>query len=332
MPRTPKGNVSLVDKDGWVQLRWRYQGKRYYLSLGLPYDPVNCRVAQQKANQIQLDILAGHFDTTLASYKPENQQVRHHSAVGVFQKFITFKKKRVQPRTLEKYYGLVTWLEEFYGGRPANTEDAEDFIQWLLENLEPVTAKERLGLLSAAWTWGIQKELVSENPWADLTVRNPPKQKPKPFTKDEVKAIVQAFHNHSRFRHYAQYVEFKFQTGCRTGEVNGLRWRHLNDDCSVVWLGETHTHGQFKDTKTSKAREVKLSPSSQQMLRSRRPEPLDEDALVFPAPEGGPMNERNFAKRAWKRILEQCGIDYRIPYNTAKSHQLRHLNRANFGT
>lgn len=118
MTRSLKGTVSVVDKNGWVQLRWRYQGKRYYLSLGLPYDPVNCRVAEQRANQIQLDMLAGHFDTTLTSYKPETQRPRTQSAVAVFKKFIDYKTRRVQTCTLEKYHGLVTWLTEFYSDRP----------------------------------------------------------------------------------------------------------------------------------------------------------------------------------------------------------------------
>lgn len=84
----------------------------------------------------------------------------------------------------------------------------------------------------------------------------------------------------------------------------------------MVWFGETHTHGEYKDTKTSVDREMKLSPSTQKLLLALRPDPVDPDALVFPAPEGGPMNERNFAKRGWKRILEMCKIENRMPYNT----------------
>jgi integrase len=220
-------------------------------------------------------------------------------------------------RTLEKYYGLVNWLREYFGDDSVEDEDtADDFLQWLMENLEPVTAFERLGLLKAAWDWGIDKDLITANPWAELKVRKSPKQKPKPFSKDEVKRIIQGFRGSQYYRHYADYVQFKFSTGCRTGEVNGLRWRHLTEDCTVVWFGETFSHGEFKETKNKKTREVKLAPSLVEMLRMRMSEDVDSDDLVFPAPEGGPMDAKNFSARGWSKVLEEAGIDYRSPYHT----------------
>jgi integrase len=317
MARTPKGEVSIEDINGWIRLRWRYQGHRKTLSMGLRYDPVGLAVAQQRANQIKLDILSGNYDPTLAKYKSDlSQQGREMGAVPLFERFISWKAKRVQPRTLEKYHGLVNWLKEYFGDAAANEDSAEQFIEWLSQNLEPITARERLVLLRAGWNWGIDQDLVTTNPWQELQVRTPPKQRPKAFTKDEVQRILKGFEESRYYRHYTDYVRFKFATGCRTGESNGLRWRHLNEDCTVVWFGEAHTHGQFKDTKTGKAREVKLSGALAEMLRSRMPENVDPDALVFPAPKGGAMNEQNFSERGWTKVLNAVGVPYRVPYNT----------------
>jgi integrase len=62
------------------------------------------------------------------------------------------------------------------------------------------------------------------------------------------------------------------------------------------------------------------------MLTERRdrlnPQP---DDLVFPAPKGGAIDDRNFCNRAWKKILTSCHIEYRKPYNlrhSAISHAL----------
>lgn len=265
--RKPKGDVSVESYRGFLRLRWRVNGKRHSLSLGLPDDAINQQVAAQKAHAIQMDILSDNFDPILSKYRPEHQTGKTLSAVKLFQRFIQYKAKQVQPRTLEKYYGLVTLLTDFYGERPASDKNSDEFIHWLLENLEAVTAKERLGLLNSCWTWAIKENLVSENPWQDLKVRQRPKQMPKPFTLDEVKVIIKAFSLHSRHRHYANYVQFKFETGCRTGEANGLRWRPFSQDYSVVWFGESHTHRQFKDTKTGKARDFKLADSTTVMLK-----------------------------------------------------------------
>ncbi|MBD2198084.1 MULTISPECIES: Arm DNA-binding domain-containing protein [Calothrix] len=65
-----KGQVSVVASHGRLQLRFRYAGKRYTLSIGLPDTIVNRKAAEAKARQIELDILSGNFDPTLAKYKP----------------------------------------------------------------------------------------------------------------------------------------------------------------------------------------------------------------------------------------------------------------------
>ncbi len=51
---------------------------------------------------------------------------------------------------------------------------------------------------------------------------------PKPFTSEEIKAIIQGFEQDRYYSHYAGFVEFLFGTGCRTGEAIGLCWKHLN--------------------------------------------------------------------------------------------------------
>jgi integrase len=60
-------------------------------------------------------------------------------------------------------------------------------------------------------------------------VRVPPKQRPKPFSLEEIEKIIRAFRTDRYYSHYADYVEFLFRTGCRTAEFIGLRWKHLNE-------------------------------------------------------------------------------------------------------
>lgn len=72
-------------------------------------------------------------------------------------RFIEWKTKQVQTRTLEKYRGLVNWMREYLGDRPATDADAEGFINWLGENLAPGTTRERLLLLRSGWRWGLSR-------------------------------------------------------------------------------------------------------------------------------------------------------------------------------
>ena len=50
-------------------MRFRFAAKRHYLSLGLPDTKPNRKLADLKAREIELDILSGHFDETLAKCK-----------------------------------------------------------------------------------------------------------------------------------------------------------------------------------------------------------------------------------------------------------------------
>lgn len=177
----------------------------------------------------------------------------------------------------------------------------------------------RLEELEACWNWAIKKLLLTpDNPWIEVRrrIRVPPKQKPKPFNKEEIRAIVQAFRADRYYSTYADFVEFLFGTGCRTGEAVGLRWKHLSDDCSTVWIGESLSRGIRKSTKTNRARTISLTSKLQQMLLVRRPANLDPDALVFTSPRGGAIDDHNFRNRAWKTVLTRLNIDYRKPYTT----------------
>ena len=61
--KTPKGSVAIKN-DNRLRLRWSCESKRYCLSLEFSYTDVNLKVAEQKARQIELDILSGNFDPT----------------------------------------------------------------------------------------------------------------------------------------------------------------------------------------------------------------------------------------------------------------------------
>jgi len=65
-----KGTVSIESFQERLRLRWRFAGKRYVLSIGLPDSKINRQVAHQKAMMIELDMASGNFDCSLKKYKP----------------------------------------------------------------------------------------------------------------------------------------------------------------------------------------------------------------------------------------------------------------------
>ncbi|WP_143467731.1 site-specific integrase [Leptolyngbya ohadii] len=320
--RSKKGSVVVESHKGWLRLRWSWSGKRYTLTLGLPDDNTNRAIAQRKAEIIQADIRLDQFDETLAKYRSQPTQAERLTAVALFEQFIEHKRRQVDPVTLAKYVGLVGYLKQFFRNQFADliTEDqAFQFRDRLLKSIQPVTAAERLGLLRACWIWGQKRRLVQVNPWLDVKIKVPPKQRPRPFSKTECEKILDGFKNDPVYSYYSDFAEFLLSLGCRIGEAAGLKWGHLAEDCSAIWVGETWSRGRQKTTKTNRSRAFKLSPRIQQMLLERKLEGVELTAYVFPAPRGGAIDDHNFRNRAWKPILKRVGVEYRMPRNSRHS-------------
>jgi integrase len=335
--------VKVENDDGRLRLRWTHHGKRYAIAVGLPDTAVNRTFAQQKASQIELDIISGNFDSTLKKYKPKRATSKHleqSTAGDVFEKFMVDQKKAkgLQVGSVCRYTGALRQLQRFFKDKPVEyigAMDTGNFVAYLKEHCGDRTTKDYLILIRACWDWGRLKHLVefNANPWNAVLDRAKvaPKQRVKPFTAAEVKAIESAFRHDRYYAHYADFVTFLFGTGCRFGEAAGLQWQHVADDLQTVWFGESVSRGIRKTTKTGKARTIILTPKIGELLAKRKPDPCDPKALVFPAPKGGPINDHTFRRRAWKGVLSQSGIDYRKPYatrHTVISHAL--ANGANY--
>ncbi len=328
-----KSLVKVENDDGRLRLRFTYRGKRYSMAVGLPDSKVNRIFAQQKANQIELDIVSGNFDLTLNKYKPVKAASKNLAMMQVAELFGRFvesqtKAKNLQKGSLCRYTATLKHLEHFFAAKPADKIDnvlAEAFLEYLLHKVSERTVKDYLILVKACWEWS--DGALKFNPWSAVLgkVKPSPKQKVKPFTVAEVRMILEDFRTDRYYRHYVDFVAFLFGTGCRFGEAVALQWKHVADDYSTVWIGESVSRGVRKTTKTGKDRTVTLTSKVSNMLEYRKPINWDSEDLVFPAPKGGTINDRSFRRRAWKKILEQLEIQYRKPYatrHTAISHAL----------
>lgn len=328
--------VSIGANKGWLRLRWTLQGKPDGFYLGMKDNPTGRAVARQKASQMEADFHSGNFDPTLLKYKPQTlgKNATQVNAPELFRKFTQAmeKDKALSVGALCKYRGVQAHLEKRLNVSAQSVGDraAGDFAANLLELVSNDTAKQYLWLLQSCWHWAAGKfHLAEQNPWPAQVarVKPQPKQKKAPFTEAEVKAILSGFQSDRYYRHYYPMVVMLFGTGCRFGEAVGLQWQHVAADFQTVWIGESVTReGKRKSTKTGKARTVLLSASVANMLRelhqARQPKPED---LVFPAPKGGPVNDKLFNRRAFRAVLERASVPYRRAYttrHTAISHAL----------
>ena len=301
--KSKKGQVAIYSQDGYLRLRWRYQGKRYTIALGLlDTDAIAYQLAQQRANTIQLDILSGNFDESLVKYKPKKIEstptIDPISPRCIYETFLDFKRSQVAPNTFKKYLSFLPDLEHI---------TPDNVLQYLGDRNNPETVKRKLEWLAQAY-----KYVDQANPFenAQQFHRVPPKLSPRPFTEDEVQSILKGFAELSP--HYLPYVQFCLATGARLQEVNCLTWSQISDNLDII---------EILDFKRGKKRSFKLPELAIAALKSLSR--IGE--YVFTSREGHKIDACNFRNRHWIKVLRAKKIDYRRPYlcrSTAISHAL----------
>ena len=125
---------------------WSWQGRRFFLYIGLPDTKPNRKAANIKAETIELDMTSGNFDPLLAKYKPQAES-EAISVVEMFDRFTQQKQRTTLIGGLAKYLSLQKHVLAFFNGKTSvsvSESIAEKFRAYLAQKLEPgsvLTAK-----------------------------------------------------------------------------------------------------------------------------------------------------------------------------------------------
>jgi integrase len=316
--------IKIGTDRGWLRLRWTHQAKRYALTLGLPDGKANRIAAVQRASQIELDIISGHFDPSLLKYRSEwqkshkNLELKTYLTTAIAQ-FVAYKCDRVDLRTQERYHLLRQQLLDFFGNLELgeiNQQASDRYAKHLFQVYAHRTANEKLSLARAFFEWVIKQNLATINPFLDLPIpRRPPQSQAQPFTHQEVQAILTAFSQSASYSYYYPFVGVLFGTGMRLGEAVGLEWSKVSSDRHQIQVSQSYGNGRMKPTKTNRDRQFNLSNSVTKILNSLDSE-QQKTGFVFQSAQGKPIDLHNFRDRAWIKIINQTGIEYRKPYST----------------
>jgi integrase len=182
----------------------------------------------------------------------------------------------------------------------------------LLERYAASTVRKVLLYARAANCWAIEEELLAKNFYSRLFKNIPKSQKSgrsrKCFEKLEIEHILMAFSSNefvSKFSvvhlhsYYRGYVEFLALTGFRPEEAIALTWNDIKH--SRITVSRAYSQGILKETKTYEARTFPVNAQLGDLLQSLPRTQI----LIFPAPEGGYINQHNFGERYWKPIVKK---------------------------
>jgi integrase len=167
--------------------------------------------------------------------------------------------------------------------------------------------RSRYGIVSALrQTLGaaVRWHRMSSNP-AKLVGRNrqPAPRTVRVFTREEIDAVAAELPPP-----YRALPAFTAATGLRPGEWAALERRDIDRPARVLTVARTISNGQMVELgKTEHSRrQVPLSTAALEALDLIPPR-LDTP-LLFPAPNGGPLNLDNFRRRFWGPAIEAAGI------------------------
>ena len=186
--KNSKGTVSLQNASGRIRLRWRYQSKRYSLSL-YSFSKQNLLQARITALEIEQDMLNNLFDISLKKYKGELLVIPliEKSIVAYFEEWVTnYKQMDCDKHT--NYNSTRSMLKKWGDIQEENIQK-----KLSLQTNAPVTFNRRLTILKNFAKWLVKKRIWRANPLEDVNPKKVKKVKlPKraPFTLEEIHLIL----------------------------------------------------------------------------------------------------------------------------------------------
>lgn len=134
--KNPKGIPSVETVSGRLRIRFRLNGVQKAFSLGLSDNQVNRARAESIARQMQLDLVSGNFDESLAKY-------------------CEYKRPQIQETTFITKHG-GTWKSHFEQLPHQNIDDAVAIRDYFLSLTSPYQVRQLLIQLNACCRWAIE--------------------------------------------------------------------------------------------------------------------------------------------------------------------------------
>jgi integrase len=331
-----KSGSGVEVHNGFLRIRFTYNGVRYRESLGLTPSVANRKSAERTAGEVRNAIKYGTFD--YAAMFPNSKNIPTPEAAVPVKTFREYAATWLDTLTGEKSTlgGYRTSIENFWLAIIVTHEDAEvqlgDLAITAVRHTHITTAiaiKAKAGITGKTtnnhlipirnlFEAAIADGLIEVSPLAKVKNRKHQKPPPDPFTAEEMTMIVAHMWEHYHVVIPA-YFQFCFATGLRPSEAIALRWGDIDWNRRTVTVSRAHVRHQDKGTKTHNVRDVDLNDMAVAALTAMKPYTFMKapNSPVFCSPEGKPwLSERRQREDFFHPALRTCGIRLRKAYNT----------------
>ncbi|AXT46415.1 tyrosine-type recombinase/integrase [Chromobacterium rhizoryzae] len=330
-----------------LRVMFIWQGKRRRETLDIPATPANIKYADRLRGEVLNAIARGSFD--YATYFPNSKYARS-TAPAEKKRYLVEALVNAHVETARQLESLspssistyAKWARARINPKWGNyfvdelaTLELREWIVGLSKELAPKSVRNCVGLLNTVLNQAAVDGIISSNPLEPIKLRTvlPRRKKAEdddidPFNDSEINSILEA----CRTAENRALIQFAFATGLRTGELIGLKWRHIEWETGIVRVQDNVVSAEGgtveKSTKTDTARIVPLLPAAIAALQLIMPRSADLDigGYVFINPN---TRRRWSGERAtldhWTKTLRSSGVRYRNQYQTRHTFASRLL-------
>lgn len=347
-------NVRVHKPNGMLFFDFRYRGMRCREYTALPDSPANRKKMEKVLERIEAEMKAGTFEyekffpnskalhrvreaaeSTPVEIKPQAEPLSHQSHEGRKEEptgptFSDFADQWVQERSIEwrrsHIRSLLSTLDgrikPYFGNKVVSSITKTDILAFRAALAKEPGRGDKVGLSPKRINeiMGTLRQILAEaadrfeftSPAMNIKRLRVKKTDVQPFTLDQVQTILATVRPD-----FKDYLQVRFLTGMRTGEINGLKWKYVDFDHRLILVRETHVLGEDDYTKTDGSqRDIRMSQPVYEALKRQQAITGRASDYVFCNLLGEPLDNTNFTKRVWYPLLRHLGYELRRPYQT----------------
>jgi integrase len=248
------------------------------------------------------------------------------SILEIWDMFCNYKKHKLAYTTYtldycERFPRMLKQAIEAAGNDPVQIRN------WLIENRDAEMSKKLLSLLSKAYALQVRQGIVPRNLFDGLSEDIGDKKrvkiinqssestddedgdvldKSKAYTWDEALLILDFVKNDKVFKHWYPYLQFKFFTGCRSGEAAALWWSDIRWEKEQILIRRTYNSRLkiFKPTKNETCRIFPM-PSGGALWNLLKSIPQGEGNEVVFKSKSGKTIEKDTFNSIWHGVASE---------------------------
>eukprot|EP01028_Stygiella_incarcerata_P008394 TRINITY_DN36435_c0_g1_i4.p1 TRINITY_DN36435_c0_g1~~TRINITY_DN36435_c0_g1_i4.p1 ORF type:complete len:321 (+),score=-24.98 TRINITY_DN36435_c0_g1_i4:377-1339(+) len=221
-------------------------------------------------------------------------------------------KRDLKPNSLKEYSRYIGFWNSFFADRDIKEIKASEIKEAIFtKDIKVQGMKDHLVICKGIFNEAFIDDEINSNPVDKISLPKAKKKEILPFTKEEVKAILD---NANGF--FKAYLAVAFYTGIRTGELLALKWQNIDFKNKRIYINATVGNYKEQTTKTgTSTRYVPLFDILEPYLREQQKR-TGLNKNVFCTKNGRHYSSSNLTIYEWRPLLRRIKIPERRMYET----------------